>query len=72
MAVAEMGDRLATINMGRKWGVAVVPLSVGSWVPIEHNVALLFIRRATFHRIFVLLTYLLQWNFKPGPPGTRG
>jgi len=29
-AVAEMGDRLATICMGRKWGGA----AVGSWVPI--------------------------------------
>jgi len=33
-AVAEMGDRLATIDLGRKVGAAV-PLSVGvSWVPI--------------------------------------
>jgi len=31
-AVAEMGDRLTTINMDRKVGAAV-PLSVGSWVP---------------------------------------
>jgi len=29
-AVAEMGDRLATIGMGRKWGGA----AVGGWVPI--------------------------------------
>ena len=28
-AVAEMGDRLATIGMGRKWGWA----TVGGWVP---------------------------------------
>jgi len=28
-AVAEMGDRLATIGMGRKWGGA----AVGGWVP---------------------------------------
>ena len=28
-AVAEMGDRFATIDMGRKWGV--VPLFVGTW-----------------------------------------
>ena len=28
-AVAEMGDRLATVDMGRKWGGAAVPLSVG-------------------------------------------
>ena len=33
-----MGDRFATINMGRK--EAAVPLSgVGGWVPIWHNVA---------------------------------
>jgi len=31
-AVAEMGDRLATIDMGRKVGVAV-PLSVGDLGP---------------------------------------
>jgi len=33
--VAEMGDRLATIDMGRKEGAAV-PLSEGaqSWIPI--------------------------------------
>jgi len=30
-----MGDRLATIGMGRKWGGA----SEGGWVPILHNVA---------------------------------
>jgi len=29
-AVAEMGDRLATIGMGRRWAGA----AVGSWVPI--------------------------------------
>jgi len=29
-AVDEMGDRLATIDMGRKWGGA----AVGGWVPI--------------------------------------
>jgi len=29
-AVAEMGDRLATIGMDRKWGGA----NVGGWVPI--------------------------------------
>ena len=28
-AVAEMGDRLATIGMGQKWGGA----AVGNWVP---------------------------------------
>jgi len=32
-AVAEMGDRLATIHIGRKVG-AVVSLSGGSWVTI--------------------------------------
>jgi len=31
-AVAEMGDRLATIDVGRKLGA--VPLFRGSWVPI--------------------------------------
>jgi len=30
-AVAEMGDRLATIGMGRKWGGAAV--GRGGWVP---------------------------------------
>jgi len=34
-AVAEMGDRLVTIGMGRKWGGA----PVGGWVPILRNVA---------------------------------
>ena len=39
-AVAEMGDRLATIDKGQKVGRAAVSLSVGgSWVPIYHNVA---------------------------------
>jgi len=40
LAVAEMGNRLATIDMGRKEGAAV-PLSADerSWVPIKHNVA---------------------------------
>jgi len=33
-AVAEMGDRLATIDMGRKVGGGALPLSMGSWVPI--------------------------------------
>jgi len=32
-AVAEMGDRLATIDMGRKVGEATVPLSVGELGP---------------------------------------
>ena len=36
-AVAEMRDRLATIDMDRKFGGAV-PLWEGSWVPIEHSV----------------------------------
>jgi len=31
-AIAEMGDRLATIDMGRKLGA--VPLLMGSWVSI--------------------------------------
>ena len=31
-AVAEIGDRLAAINMGPKEGGAAVPLSRGSWV----------------------------------------
>jgi len=30
-AVAEKGDRLATIGMGRKWG----GVAVGGWVPTE-------------------------------------
>ena len=34
-AVAEMGDRLVTIDMGRKLGAgAVPPFLEGSWVPI--------------------------------------
>jgi len=32
-AVAEMGNRLATVDMGQKEGAAV-PLSGGSWVSI--------------------------------------
>jgi len=36
-AVAEMGDRLATIDMGRKWGA--VPLLGGGWVPMQHSTA---------------------------------
>ena len=38
-AVAEMGDRLATIDMGRKRGDAMPPFGGGSWVPMQHNVA---------------------------------
>jgi len=34
-----MCDLLATIMHGPKSGGAVVPLFVGSWVPIQHNVA---------------------------------
>jgi len=37
-AIAEMGDRLATIGMGKKWGGATVRLGP-HWVPIWHNVA---------------------------------
>jgi len=34
-AVAEMGDRLATIDMARKvWGGCCAPFGGGSWVPI--------------------------------------
>jgi len=33
-AVAEIGDRLATIDMGRKVGAAVPLSRRGSWVPI--------------------------------------
>jgi len=33
-AVAETGDRLATIDMGQKWRRLLCPLSWGSWVPI--------------------------------------
>jgi len=36
-AVAEMGDRLATIDMGRKLGA--VTLFGGTWISIQHNVA---------------------------------
>jgi len=41
-AVAEMGDRLATIDMRRKvGGVCCAPLHWGgrSWVPMQHNLA---------------------------------
>jgi len=37
LAVAEMGDRLVTINISRREGAAV-PLSGGSWAP-SNNVA---------------------------------
>jgi len=33
-AVAETGDRLATIDMGRKVGAAVCPFPWGSWASI--------------------------------------
>jgi len=33
-----MGDRLATIDMGQKFG-GCAPYGRGSWVPIQHNVA---------------------------------
>jgi len=33
-AVAEMGDHLATIDMGQKLGAAVPLFGRGSWVPI--------------------------------------
>jgi len=33
-AAAEMGDRLATIDMGQKLGGLLCPFEVGSWVPI--------------------------------------
>jgi len=33
-AVAEMGDRLATIDMGRKVGRLLCPFPSGSWVPM--------------------------------------
>ena len=36
-AVAEMGDRLATTDMG--WKLGAVPLGEGEWVSILHNVA---------------------------------
>jgi len=36
-AVAEMGDRLAAIDMGQKLGLY---LFWGSWVPIYHIVAM--------------------------------
>jgi len=40
-AVAEMGDRLAIIDMGRpkSGGLLCHFFGVGSWVPIQHNVA---------------------------------
>jgi len=40
-AVAEMGNRLGTIDMGRKVeaGGCCAPFRGGSWVPIKHNVA---------------------------------
>jgi len=37
-SVAEMGNRLATADMGWKLG-GCAPLGRGSWVPIQHNVA---------------------------------
>jgi len=33
--IAEMGDRLATIDIGRKLKLGAVPLSRGSWFPHE-------------------------------------
>jgi len=39
MSVAEMGDFLATIDMGRKWGGCCVPLIGEKLVHIEHNVS---------------------------------
>jgi len=38
-AVAEIGDRLAAIDMGRKRGHAMPLSGGGSWVPMQHNVA---------------------------------
>jgi len=39
-AVAETGNRLATLDMGRKVGGGCCdPFRGGSWVPIQHNVA---------------------------------
>ena len=38
-AVAEMGDRLATIDMGQKLGGSSAFFSWRSWVPIKHKVA---------------------------------
>jgi len=37
-AVAEIGEPLATIDMGRKLGDAPF-LGRGSWVPVQHNAA---------------------------------
>jgi len=34
-----MGDPLATVVMGQKWGLLLCPFPWGSLVPIEHNVA---------------------------------
>ena len=40
LAVAEIGDRLATTEMGRKLEGALPPfLGKASWVLIQHNVA---------------------------------
>jgi len=38
-ADGEMGNRLATIDMGRKVGELMCPFLGGSFVPIQHNVA---------------------------------
>jgi len=41
-AVDEMGDRLATLDMGRKVGAVqrcCAPFGEGSWVPIKHDMA---------------------------------
>ena len=39
-AVAELGNRLATIDMGRKVGGCMLcPFAWEIWVPIEHNIA---------------------------------
>jgi len=37
--VAEMGDRLATINIGRREGGCCAPFRGGELGPIKHNVA---------------------------------
>jgi len=53
-AVAEMGDRLATIGMGRKWGAAAVGDWVSTaWVPIN----IMWLGPRPYH--------LTKWHFDP-------
>jgi len=54
-AVAELGDRVTTTDIGRKVGGGCAPLFFGggSWVPMEHNAAW-----AKAHRY-------IKWYFDP-------